>query len=243
MPRNIYDEDHETFRDSVREFCQRVLLPRTEEMLERKVIDRDLWLEAGKMGFLGLEIPEEYGGAGAGDYRFNAIGAEEWSRVNAAVSSCFGIHSDVCPPYIVDLGTQEQKQRWLPGMASGELICGIAMTEPGGGSDLAALRTTAVRDGDWAPGEEGDWILNGSKTFITNGYQADLVIVAARTDPSKGAKGSPSSWWRPGCRASPGAANSTRSARRSPTPPNSSSTTSDSPTRSGSGKRAVGSSR
>ncbi|MBK9475421.1 MAG: acyl-CoA dehydrogenase family protein [Tetrasphaera sp.] len=189
MPRNIYDEDHEAFRDSVREFCQRVLLPRTEQMLQGKVIDRDLWLEAGKMGFLGLEIPEEYGGAGAEDYRFNAIGAEEWSRVNAAVSSCFGIHSDVCPPYIVDLGTQEQKQRWLPGMASGELICGIAMTEPGGGSDLAALRTTAVRDGDWAPGEEGDWILNGSKTFITNGYQADLVIVAARTDPSKGAKG------------------------------------------------------
>jgi alkylation response protein AidB-like acyl-CoA dehydrogenase len=104
------------------------------------------------------------------------------SRFNAATSSCFGIHSDVCPPYIVDLGTEEQKQRWLPGMASGELICAIAMTEPSGGSDLAALKTTAVRDGD-------AWILNGSKTFITNGYQADLVIVAARTDPSKGAKG------------------------------------------------------
>ena len=98
------------------------------------------------------------------------------------MSSCFGIHSDVCPPYIVDLGTQEQKERWLPGMANGDLICAIAMTEPSGGSDLAALKTTAVRDGD-------DWILNGSKTFITNGYQADLVIVAARTDPSKGAKG------------------------------------------------------
>jgi alkylation response protein AidB-like acyl-CoA dehydrogenase len=98
------------------------------------------------------------------------------------VSSCFGIHSDVCPPYIVDLGTEAQKQRWLPPMASGEKICAIAMTEPGGGSDLAALKTSAVRDGD-------GWVINGSKTFITNGYQADLIIVATRTDPSKGAKG------------------------------------------------------
>ena len=116
------------------------------------------------------------------DYRFNAVLTEEMSRFNAATSSCFGIHADVCPPYIVDLGTDEQKQRWLPGIASGELIIAIAMTEPSGGSDLAALKTTAVRDGD-------GWLLNGSKTFITNGYQADLVIVAARTDPGKGAKG------------------------------------------------------
>jgi alkylation response protein AidB-like acyl-CoA dehydrogenase len=101
------------------------------------------------------------------------------------VSSCFGIHSDVCPPYIVDLGTQEQKERWLPAMANGDKICAIAMTEPSGGSDLAALKTTAVRASD----DSGDWVLNGSKTFITNGYQADLVIVAARTDPSRGAKG------------------------------------------------------
>jgi alkylation response protein AidB-like acyl-CoA dehydrogenase len=119
---------------------------------------------------------------GADDYRFNAVAAEVINGFNAAVGSCFGIHSDVCPPYIVDLGTQEQKERWLPGMANGDLICAIAMTEPSGGSDLAALKTTAVRDGD-------GWVLNGSKTFITNGYQADLVIVAARTDPSKGAKG------------------------------------------------------
>jgi alkylation response protein AidB-like acyl-CoA dehydrogenase len=104
---------------------------------------------------------------------------------SAAVSSCFGIHSDVNPPYIVDLGTDEQKQRWLPGMASGELISAIAMTEPSGGSDLAALKTTAVRAGD----DSGDWIVNGSKTFITNGYSADLVIVATRTDPAKGARG------------------------------------------------------
>ena len=182
MPRNVYSPDHEAFRESVREFVQRSLVPRAEQMLEAKSIDRDIWVEAGKQGFLGLDIPEEYGGAGAEDYRFNAVFAEEISRFNAAAASCFGIHADVCPPYIVDLGTDEQKQRWLPGMASGEKICAIAMTEPGGGSDLAALRTTAVRDGD-------EWVINGSKTFITNGYQADYVIVATRTDPTKGAKG------------------------------------------------------
>ena len=182
MPRNVYGPDHEAFRSSVREFVERTLKPRAEQMLEVKSVDRDIWKEAGKQGLFGLDIPEEFGGAGAEDYRFNAIAAEEIAGFNFAVSSCFGIHSDVCPPYIVDLGTQEQKERWLPGMANGDLICAIAMTEPSGGSDLAALKTTAVRDGD-------DWVLNGSKTFITNGYQADLVIVAARTDPSKGAKG------------------------------------------------------
>ena len=185
MPRNIYDEDHEAFRLSVREFVERTLAPHAQAMIEGKSIPRELWQEAGKQGLFGLDIPEEFGGAGADDYRFNAVASEEISAFTAAVSSCFGIHSDVCPPYIVDLGTEEQKQRWLPGIASGELICAIAMTEPSGGSDLAALKTTAVRADDGS----GDWIINGSKTFITNGYQADLVIVATRTDPSKGAKG------------------------------------------------------
>ena len=182
MPRNIYGPEHEDFRASVREFVERTLKPRAEQMLEVKAIDRDIWKEAGSQGLFGLDIPEEFGGMGADDYRFNAVAAEVLNGFNAAVGSCFGIHSDVCPPYIVDLGTQEQKERWLPAMAAGEKICAIAMTEPGGGSDLAALKTTAVRDGD-------HWVLNGSKTFITNGYQADLVIVATRTDPSKGAKG------------------------------------------------------
>ena len=182
MPRNIYSEDHEALRSTAREFVERTLRPRAEQMLKAKSIERDLWLEAGAQGLLGLEIPEEFGGAGSPDYRFNAVVAEEISAFNAATSSCFGIHSDVCPPYIVDLGTPEQQQRWLPGMATGEKICAIAMTEPSGGSDLAALKTTAVRDGD-------HWVVNGSKTFITNGFQADLVIVATRTDPSKGAKG------------------------------------------------------
>ncbi|NYJ75772.1 acyl-CoA dehydrogenase family protein [Allobranchiibius huperziae] len=182
MPRNIYSEDHEAFRASVREFVERTLRPRAEEMVRDKTIARDMWQEAGKQGFLGLDIPEEYGGAGVDDYLFNAVAAEEIAKFNAAVSSSFGIHSDVCPPYIVDLGTQEQKQRWLPGMAAGEKVCAIAMTEPSGGSDLAALKTTAVRDGD-------GWLINGSKTFITNGFGADLIIVATRTDPAKGAKG------------------------------------------------------
>ncbi|MDV3220822.1 acyl-CoA dehydrogenase family protein [Intrasporangium sp.] len=182
MPRNIYDDDHEALRASAREFIDRVMRPRAEEMIRDKVIPRDIWQAAGKQGFFGFDIPEAYGGAGVDDYRFNAVVAEEWARFNMATSSCFGIHADVCPAYIVDLGTEEQKQRWLPGIASGDLIIAIAMTEPSGGSDLAALKTTAVRDGD-------GWVLNGSKTFITNGYQADLVIVAARTDASKGAKG------------------------------------------------------
>ncbi|MEI2777654.1 MAG: acyl-CoA dehydrogenase family protein [Tetrasphaera sp.] len=182
MPRNIYGPDHEAFRESCREFVERTLKPRAEEMIKDKVIARDIWLEAGKQGFLGLDIPEEYGGAGIDDYRFNAVFAEEIAGFTAAAASCFGIHGDICAPYIVHLGTEEQKQRWLPPIASGEKIIAIGMTEPSGGSDLAALKTTAVREGD-------NWIVNGSKTFITNGHQCDLAIIAARTDPAKGAKG------------------------------------------------------
>ncbi|HCQ18585.1 MAG TPA: acyl-CoA dehydrogenase, partial [Dermacoccus sp.] len=185
MPRNIYDEDHEAFRASAREFVERTLAPRAEEMIRDHVIARDIWLEAGKQGFFGLCIPEEYGGAGIDDYRFNAIFAEEISKFTAAVASCFGIHSDVTAPYIVSLGTEEQKQKYLPRVATGELILSIGMTEPSGGSDLANLKSTAVKADDGS----GDWILNGSKTFITNGHQCDVAVVAARTDPSKGAKG------------------------------------------------------
>jgi alkylation response protein AidB-like acyl-CoA dehydrogenase len=182
MPRNLYDADHEAFRHSAREFVERSLNPRAEQFLEARVIDRAVWLEAGKQGLLGLEVPEVYGGSGAGDFRFNAVLVEELSKFNAAASSCFGIHCDCVAPYLVDLGTQEQKERWLPGFCTGEMVTAIAMTEASGGSDLAALKSTAIRDG-------ADWILNGSKTFITNGFQADLVIVAARTTPEKGARG------------------------------------------------------
>ncbi|HEX6516001.1 MAG TPA: acyl-CoA dehydrogenase family protein [Nocardioidaceae bacterium] len=182
MKRRIYDADHEAFRASVREFLDREVRPNLEQFIEDKAIPRDIWLEAGKQGFLGLEIPEVYGGSGAGDYRYNAVITEELAKVDMAMASCFGIHADIVPPYLVHLTTEEQKQRWLPGVASGEILTAIAMTEPSGGSDLAALRTTAVKDGD-------DWVLNGSKTFITNGYSADLVVVAARTSPEKKAKG------------------------------------------------------
>ncbi|QQS00681.1 MAG: acyl-CoA dehydrogenase family protein [Austwickia sp.] len=182
MPRNLYSEEHEDFRNSVREFVDRTLKPRAEQMIKDHVIARDIWLEAGKQGFFGLAIPEEYGGAGVEDYRFNSVFAEEMGKFTAAAASCFGIHADITAPYIVHMGTDEQKQRWLPGVAAGELILAIGMTEPSGGSDLANLKTTAVKDGD-------DWIVNGSKTFITNGHQCDLAVVAVRTDPSKGARG------------------------------------------------------
>jgi len=182
MPRNLYGPDHEAFRQTAREFVERSLKPRAQQFIEERRIDREVWLEAGKQGLLGLEIPEAYGGSQAGDFRFNAVLAEELSAFTASASSCFGIHTDCVAPYLVDLGTEEQKQRWLPGFCSGEIITAIAMTEASGGSDLAALKSTATRDGD-------DWILNGSKTFITNGYQADLVVVAARTSSDKGARG------------------------------------------------------
>jgi long-chain-acyl-CoA dehydrogenase len=158
------------------------VIPHVEQHARDKALPREFWLEAGKQGFLGLEIPEEYGGVAAGDYRFNAVLLEELNKVNAALGSCVGIHADIVAPYLVELTTPEQRERWLPGVASGEVLAAIGMTEPSGGSDLAALRTTAVRDGD-------GWVLNGSKTFITNGYSADLVVVAARTSPEKKARG------------------------------------------------------
>jgi long-chain-acyl-CoA dehydrogenase len=182
MQRTIFGEDHHAFRASAKEYADRSLVPRMEQFLEEKTIERAAWLEAGKQGFLGLDVPEEYGGSSVGDYRFNAIFAEEVSKVSASLSSCFGIHYDCVAPYLVDLGTEEQKQRWLPKFCSGELITAIGMTEPSGGSDLAALKTTAKK-------VDGGWVVNGSKTFITNGDMADLVITAARTDPSKGARG------------------------------------------------------
>jgi long-chain-acyl-CoA dehydrogenase len=182
MERTIYDADHESFRESVREFLDREVTPHLEEYQEAHALPRDFWLASGKQGFLGLEIPEEYGGAGAGDYRFNAVLTEEMAKVNMALASCVGIHADIVAPYLVHLTNDEQRKRWLPGYAAGEIVTAIGMTEPGGGSDLANLKTTAVRDGD-------HWILNGSKTFITNGFSADLVVVAARTAPEKKAKG------------------------------------------------------
>jgi alkylation response protein AidB-like acyl-CoA dehydrogenase len=182
MRRTLYDTDHESFRDTMRSFVDRALRPNAERHAREHTIDRECWLEAGRAGLLGLEVPAEYGGAGVGDYRFNAVFNEELARFGAAYASCFGIHADVVAPYLVDLGSDEQKKQWLPRMCSGEVVTAIAMTEPSGGSDLANLRTRAVPDGS-------DWILDGAKTFITNGGSADLVVVAARTGPGPGARG------------------------------------------------------
>lgn len=182
MRRTIYDEDHEAFRDSCAAFLAKHVEPNLESYLADKALPREFWLAAGAQGYLGLEIPDEFGGAEAGDFRFNAVWDEELSKLNAALASCVAIHTGIAVPYIVDLGTEEQKQRWLPKAATGEILTAIAMTEPGGGSDLAALKTTAVRDGD-------KWVINGSKTFITNGFSADLVVTAVRTSPDKGARG------------------------------------------------------
>jgi alkylation response protein AidB-like acyl-CoA dehydrogenase len=177
VKRTIFESDHEDFRASVREFVDRQVRPYTDDFVRDKGWPRGLWIEAGKQGFLGLEVPEEYGGSAAGDYRFNAVLGEELGKVGVALSSCFGIHFDIVAPYLVDLTTQEQKQRWLPGFCSGEIVTAIGMTEPSGGSDLAALRTTAVRDGD-------DWVVNGQKTWTTLGQYADWIFCLCRTDPT-----------------------------------------------------------
>jgi alkylation response protein AidB-like acyl-CoA dehydrogenase len=182
MRRTIFDEDHDAFRESCRTFVDRTLRPHQEKHIADHELGREVWLELGKQGLLGLNVPAEYGGAGVDDVRFSLILAEELSRLAFAYSSCVGIHTNCIAPYLVDLGTEEQKQRWLPKFCTGELITALAMTEASGGSDLAALKSRAVPNGT-------DWILNGSKTFITNGASADLVLVAARTSSDKGAKG------------------------------------------------------
>ena len=191
MLRTIFDEDHEAFRESCRTFVDRQLRPNQEKHIANHEFGRELWLELGKQDLLGLNIPAEYGGAGVEDSRFAMVLAEELSKFAFAYSSCVGIHADCVAPYLVDLCTEEQKRRWLPKFCTGELITAIAMTEPSGGSDLANLKTTAVRasTGSTSRSNGDDWILNGSKTFITNGYSADLVVVAARTSPEKRARG------------------------------------------------------
>jgi alkylation response protein AidB-like acyl-CoA dehydrogenase len=182
MQRTIFDADHEAFRDTCRTFVERNLRPQQEKHIANHEFGRETWLELGRQDLLGLNVPEAYGGSGVEDPRYSAVLAEELAKLAVAYGSCVGIHADCVAPYLVDLGTEEQKQRWLPGFCRGELIAALAMTEPSGGSDLAALKTAAVRT-------EGGWVLNGSKTFITNGYSADLVLVATRTSPGRGARG------------------------------------------------------
>jgi alkylation response protein AidB-like acyl-CoA dehydrogenase len=181
MQRSLYEPEHEAFRDSVRAFCEKHIAPHHATWEKAGIVDRSLWLEAGKQGLLGTDVPEQYGGGGVKDFRYNCVVAEEVVKVGGSGVG-FTLHNDVVAPYLLKLATDEQKDRWLPGFVSGELITAIAMSEPGAGSDLQGLQTHARRDGD-------DWILNGSKTFITNGINADLVIVVARTDPDAGARG------------------------------------------------------
>ncbi|MFL6206772.1 MAG: acyl-CoA dehydrogenase family protein [Acidimicrobiales bacterium] len=183
MERTLFDEEHELFRDSVRGFIAKELVPHHDEWEQAGIVDRDLFTKAGAQGFLGMAVPEALGGGGVSDFRYNVVIAEEIQRagVNAAGLG-WTLHNDICLPYFLTLTTDEQQARWLPGICSGELITAIAMTEPGIGSDLASMTTTALRDGD-------DYIVNGSKTFITNGINADLVITAVKTDPTQRHKG------------------------------------------------------
>jgi acyl-CoA dehydrogenase len=180
IERTLFKEEHEIFRESVRRFFERELAPHHEEWEEKGEVPRWAWKKAGEYGFLCVAIPEEWGGVGA-DRTYSIILMEEQYRLNLTGLG-FALHSDIVAPYIHHYGTTEQKLAWLPKMASGDAIAAIAMTEPGGGSDLQAIRTTATRDGD-------DYIISGQKTFITNGQTADLILVACKTDKSEGARG------------------------------------------------------
>jgi alkylation response protein AidB-like acyl-CoA dehydrogenase len=177
--RTAFSEDHQLFRDQVRRFLDRELLPHMDRWEEEGIIDRAFWNRAGEAGLLCPTVPEDYGGPGL-DFAFNAVIDEELGYAGSTAG--ITLHSDIVADYLVAYGSEEQKRRWLPRMVSGETPTAIAMTEPGAGSDLQGIRTSARRDG-------GDYVLNGSKTYITNGQHAELVIVVAKTDPAAGAKG------------------------------------------------------
>ncbi|MCK5928799.1 acyl-CoA dehydrogenase family protein [Nocardioides sp. REDSEA-S30_B4] len=181
QPTSIYEQEHEDFRAMARTFMEKEVAPHMEQWEKDGQVSRDLWLRAGEQGLLCFDVPEEFGGMGVQDFRYNAIVSEELSRIGASGPG-FPVHTDIIVPYITSLGTDEQKQRWLPGLVSGELISAIAMTEPGAGSDLQGVKTSAVDKGD-------HYVLNGSKTFISNGIMSDLVIVVCRTDPDAGHMG------------------------------------------------------
>ncbi len=182
MRSSLYEAGHEDLRQTVRTWLEKNVAPHHDRWEHDGIVPREVWLSGGEQGLLGFDVDERFGGGGVRDFRYNAVLDEEVTRVGASGLG-FGLHNDVVAPYLRDLATEEQAQRWLPGFCRGELITAIAMTEPGTGSDLQSIRTTARRDGD-------SWVLNGAKTFITNGINADLVIVVARTDPeAPGAKG------------------------------------------------------
>src|SRR5690606_30753626 len=181
MERTLFEPEHDLFRESYRKFLEQEVAPFHEQREKDKIVDREVWKKAGAQGFLGMAVPEEYGGGGMDDFRYKAIMGDETTKLGFSGRGVM-LHNDVVAPYLLDLTNARQTTRWLPGFWSGELITAIAMTEPGTGSDLQGIKTRAVRDGD-------DWVLNGAKTFITNGIHSDLVIVVACTDPEKGAQG------------------------------------------------------
>ncbi|MGW4645918.1 acyl-CoA dehydrogenase family protein [Kitasatospora sp. NPDC004289] len=181
MQREIYTEEHEAFRETVRAFLAKEVLPHHDRWEKDGIVDRSAWLAAGRQGLLGLAVEEEYGGGGEGDFRYPAVLAEEFVRAGAS-GLAIGLHNDIIGPYLSQLATEEQKRRWLPGFCSGELITAIAMTEPGTGSDLQGITTRAEDKGD-------HYLLNGAKTFISNGILADLVVVVAKTTEEGGAHG------------------------------------------------------
>jgi alkylation response protein AidB-like acyl-CoA dehydrogenase len=181
MRRDIFTADHEAFRETVRTFIDKEVAPYHEQWEQDGVVSRDFWAAAGRQGLLGYFVDEAYGGGGIDDYRYGAVIAEELARGGFS-GVAIPLHNDIIGPYLQRLATDEQRRRWLPGFCSGELVTAIAMTEPGAGSDLQGIRTTAVDKGD-------HYVLSGQKTFISNGILSDLVIVVARTDPEAGAKG------------------------------------------------------
>ena len=181
MRRTVFEAEHEQFREVVREFLAREVTPHAQAWEAAGIVDREVYRAAGKHGVIGFNVPEEFGGGGVADFRFNAVVAEELAAAGPGTPA-FTLQNDIVAPYLVSLGSPEQQRRWLPGFAAGDLIGAIAMSEPGAGSDLAGVRTHAERDG-------GDWILSGSKTFISSGINADLVIVVTRTDPTAGHRG------------------------------------------------------
>ena len=181
MKRSIFEADHDAYRDSVRNFLDKEVVPHHAQWEKDAIVPRDVWEKAGEQGMLGFNVPEEFGGGGIDDFRFNAVQAEEMIKIGASGLG-FIIQTDLVTGYLLQAATEEQKARWFPKIASGETITAIAMTEPGTGSDLQNIKTTAIKDGD-------HYVVNGSKTFITNGINADLVIVVAKTDPEQGAHG------------------------------------------------------
>jgi alkylation response protein AidB-like acyl-CoA dehydrogenase len=178
VKRTLYEAEHELFRQSFRSFVDTTIVPHYPDWESAGVVDRSLFLEAGRLGFIGMSVPEQLGGGGVRDFRFNAVMAEEYARAGVApAGAAIGLETDIIIPYFLSADAAQQA-RWLPGIAAGEVVCALAMTEPGTGSDLASIRTTATRDGD-------HYVVNGQKTFISNGQNADLVVVAVKTDQSQ----------------------------------------------------------